>query len=199
MKYTAIDFETGNASPLSVCAIGVSVFEGSVLVRSDATLIKPAAGSGRFHWGNVRVNGIKQRMVADAPPFNVVWTRFADDVQGSVVVCHNVEFDISVLRACLLHYKLPTPVCSYVCTVKISQKVWPDLENHKLNTVAEALGIPLNHHEAGSDARAAGLILQAALRETGSKDVEELAARIGMRIGHLSPNEVISCSIAKRR
>ena len=27
MKYVALDFETGNASPLSACALGVAVFE----------------------------------------------------------------------------------------------------------------------------------------------------------------------------
>ena len=62
------------------------------------------------------------------------------------------------------------PECRYLCTVKVSKRVWPELENHKLDTVSAALHIDLNHHEAGSDARAAGLILQAALRRTGSAD-----------------------------
>ena len=33
MRYIAMDFETGNASPLSACALGVSVFEDDRLVR----------------------------------------------------------------------------------------------------------------------------------------------------------------------
>ena len=32
MRYFALDFETGNASPLSACALGVSVFEDGRLV-----------------------------------------------------------------------------------------------------------------------------------------------------------------------
>ena len=71
------------------------------------------------------------------------------------------------------------------------------MENHKLDTVADALGIELNHHEAGSDARAAGLILQAALRETDSPDVDALACKIGMRLGRISCMGVVPCSIAK--
>lgn len=197
MRYVALDFETGNASPLSACALGVSVFEDAALVREQVSLIRPPDGVGKFHWGNVRVNHIKEKMVADAPPFDAVWRAVADDAEGSVLVCHNAMFDTAVLCACLAHFHLPVPECRYVCTVKVSQRVWPELVNHKLDTVSEALGIPLNHHEAGSDARAAGLTLQAALRRTDSADADELAQKIGMRLGRISCMGTAPCSIAK--
>ena len=197
MRYVALDFETGNASPLSACALGASIFEDGTLVREQVSLIRPPAGVRKFHWGNVRVNHITEKMVADAPPFDAVWQSLADEAEGSVLVCHNAMFDVGVLNACLAHYHLPIPECRYVCTVKISRRVWPELVNHKLDTVSDALGIALDHHEAGSDARAAGLILQAALRETGSADADELAEKIGMRLGRISPMGTVPCSIAK--
>ena len=58
MKYVALDFETGNASPLSACALGASIFEDGALVREQVSLIRPPAGARKFHWGNVRVNHI---------------------------------------------------------------------------------------------------------------------------------------------
>lgn len=197
MRYIALDFETGNASRLSACALGVSIFEDQTPAGELVTLIKPPAQVGKFHWGNVRVNHIKESMVVDAPTFDIVWRELADRVDGSVLVCHNAMFDTAVLCACLAHYHLPVPDCRYVCTVKVAQRVWPQLINHKLDTVAGALGIALNHHEAGSDARAAGLILQAALRETGCADVDALAHRIGMRLGRISCMGTVPCSIAK--
>ena len=197
MRYLALDFETGNASPLSACALGASIFEDSTLVREQVSLILPPAGARKFHWGNVRVNHITEKMVADAPPFDAVWRTLADEAEGSVIVCHNAMFDVGVLSACLAHYHLPVPACRYVCTVKVSRRVWPDLQNHTPDTGSEALGIALDHHEAGSDARAAGLILQAALRETGSANVDELADKIGMRLGRISPMGTVPCSIAK--
>lgn len=197
MRYIALDFETGNASRLSACALGVSIFEDQTPAGELVTLIKPPAQVGKFHWGNVRVNHIKESMVVDAPTFDIVWRELADRVDGSVLVCHNAMFDTAVLCACLAHYHLPVPDCRYVCTVKVAQRVWPQLINHKLDTVADALGIALNHHEAGSDARAAGLILQAALRETGCADVDALAHRIGMRLGRISCMGTVPCSIAK--
>ena len=197
MRYTALDFETGNASRLSACALGVSIFEDQTPAGELVTLIKPPAQVGKFHWGNVRVNHIKESMVVDAPTFDLVWREITDQVDGSMLVCHNAMFDTAVLCACLAHYHIPVPDCRYVCTVKVAQRVWPELANHKLDTVAGALGIALNHHEAGSDARAAGLILQAALRETGSVDADDLACRIGMRLGRISCMGTVPCSIAK--
>lgn len=197
MRYIALDFETGNASRLSACALGVSIFEDQTPAGELVTLIKPPAQVGKFHWGNVRVNHIKESMVVDAPTFDIIWRELADRVDGSVLVCHNAMFDTAVLCACLAHYHLPVPDCRYVCTVKVAQRIWPQLINHKLDTVADALGIALNHHEAGSDARAAGLILQAALHETGCADVDALAHRIGMRLGRISCMGTVPCSIAK--
>ncbi len=164
MRYLALDFETGNASPLSACALGASVFEDNQLVDEKISLIRPPECVGKFHWGNVRVNHIKEKMVADAPSFAEVWEPLADIAEGCVIVCHNAMFDTNVLCSCLAHYGLKMPECRYLCTVKVSKRVWPELENHKLDTVSAALHIDLNHHEAGSDARAEGLILQAALR-----------------------------------
>lgn len=198
MRYVALDFETGNSSRLSACALGVSVFEDSTLIREYVSLIKPPESVGKFHWGNIRVNHIKEHMVKDSPTFDLVWSEIAQDAEGSVLVCHNAMFDTSVLCACLAHYHLPMPECRYLCTVKVAQRVWPALANHKLDTVSDALGIALNHHEASSDARAAGLILQAALRETGSADADALACKIGMRLGRISCMGTVPCSIAKQ-
>ena len=197
MRYFALDFETGNASPLSACALGVSIFEDGRLVGERVSLLKPPACAGKFHWGNVRVNHIKENMVQDAPSFASFCRELASLAEGSVLVAHNAMFDTGVLCACLAHYGLPMPECRYVCTVKVSQRVWPDLANHKLDTVSDYLGITLDHHEAGSDARAAGLILQAALRETGAADADVLADTIGMRMGRISSMGKTPCSIAK--
>ena len=67
MKFTAIDFETANASMLSACSIGVVEFEDNVPVRETITLIRPPEECGKFNWYNVRIHGIKASMVKDAP------------------------------------------------------------------------------------------------------------------------------------
>ena len=60
------------------------------------------------------------------------------------MVAHNAKFDMNVLRATLDYYKIPWPELDYACTVKLSRAVWPDLVNHKLNTMAAYIGVEFN-------------------------------------------------------
>ena len=197
MKYVAIDFETANSSPLSACSIGVAVFEKNQPVREYVHLIRPPKEFGKFHWYNVRIHGIKPAMVAHQPTFDELWPELKKDIEGSLIVCHNAMFDTAVLCKLLEYYHIPIPPFTYVCTVKISQKIWPEMENHKLDTVSEELHIRLDHHEALSDARACGLILAHAFDEMHCDTIEELAELIGMRIGQVTAQERISCSTAE--
>ena len=197
MKYVAIDFETANSSPLSACSIGVAVFEDNRLTREHVHLIRPPKEFGKFHWYNIRIHGIKPAMVAHEPTFDQLWPDLRRDIEGSLIVCHNAMFDTSVLRKLLEYYQIPIPPFTYVCTVKISQKIWPEMENHKLDTVSEQLHIRLDHHEALSDARACGMILAHALNELHCNTVEDLAERIGMRIGQVNETGCVSCSTAE--
>lgn len=197
MRYTAIDFETANSSPLSACSIGVVVFEDGVSIRESIHLIRPPKEFGKFNWYNMRIHGIKPAMVADQPTFDQVWEEIQEDIADTLIVCHNAMFDTSVLCKLLNYYQLPMPHFLYVCTVKISQKVWPEMENHKLDTVSEELQIALDHHEALSDARACGLILARAMKQLHCRSIEELADEIGMRIGQVSASGHVSCSTAE--
>lgn len=199
MNYTAIDFETGNAYYTSACSIGVSVFEGNRPVRQYTRLICPPKEAGQFHWYNIKIHGIRRKMVQNEPDFAALWPALRQDIDGRILVCHNAAFDTAVLCRCLEFYGVPLPRCRYICTVKVSQKLWPELENHKLDTVAAALHIPLHHHEAGSDAHACGLILQRALCETGCESVEALAARLEIQLGEIDPERRRACSSAKPR
>ena len=127
MRFVSIDFETANASPLSACSIGVVVFEDGVPVKSLVSLIQPPEEFGKFNWYNVKIHRIKQSMVQDAPTFDQVWEGIREDVAGGIVVCHNAVFDTSVLRRLLEYYRIKVPEFRYICTVKVSQKLWPEL------------------------------------------------------------------------
>ena len=61
----------------------------------------------------------------------------------------------------------------------LSRKLWKDMENHKLNTVAENLGFDFHHHQALDDARACEYIVRKALEQTGLPSVEALMKKTG--------------------
>ena len=92
---------------------------------------------------------------------------------------------MQVLRSLLKTYRLEPPQASYACTVEISRKVWPDLPNHKLNTMAGFLGVSFHHHQALDDARACAAIVCAAAREVGASSLEELLDATGLALKRL--------------
>ena len=73
---------------------------------------------------------------------------------------NNAGFDTGVLAGCLDYYGIEQPNYLSLCTVRTSRKLYPEFENHKLNTVCQQLQIPLlNHHDALEDSRACAQIL----------------------------------------
>ena len=54
------------------------------------------------------------------------------------------------------------------------RRVWPDLPNHKLDTVAGHLGYSFHHHQALDDARACAYIVLKAAEIVGASSMEEL-------------------------
>lgn len=89
-------------------------------------------------------------------------------------MAHYAVFDTRVLRSLLKYYHLEKPQASYACTVEISRRVWPDLPNHKLDTVAGYLGYSFQHHQALDDARACAHIVLKAAEAVGASSMEEL-------------------------
>ena len=57
MKITAIDFETANGKPASVCAVGISVMEDGCVEEAYYSLIRPEDNVSQFSYFNIQVHG----------------------------------------------------------------------------------------------------------------------------------------------
>ncbi|UKJ73672.1 3'-5' exonuclease [Azospirillum brasilense] len=191
MQAVAIDFETANESRTSACSIGVAWIEDGRVVETEEHLIRPR--EMRFNPFNTAVHGLRAEDVAGAPEFPEVWHRFARRLDGRLVLAHNASFDISVLRHTLDDYGLVWPACSYLCTVVLARRAWPQLAAHKLNYLADHLGIALDHHRAGSDAEACGRIALAATSVLGLERLADIAAATGITFGQLAPGGYSPC------
>lgn len=155
--FAAIDFETADAKRDSACAVAVVRVEDGEIVDSLYRLVQPPRS--KFSPFCVRVHNIHWKDVENEPVFSEIWPEFTPLFRGvDFVAAHNASFDRSVLSACLAAAGMPAVTERFLCTVKLARQVWPNLENHKLNTVSGHLGISLNHHHAGSDAEACARI-----------------------------------------
>lgn len=157
MDFTAIDFETATSCYTSACSLGWCVVENNKVVLRREILIKP--DPFEFQDYNVKIHGITPDMVYDKPTFDMYWNELKPYLENKMVIAHNASFDVRVLCKTLEHYGIDFPDFTYMCTVQLSQKAYPELESHKLNFLCDALGIHFNHHRAYDDAYACAMVL----------------------------------------
>ena len=169
LNFAAIDFETADHGRDSACSIGVVVVRDGVIVERVHRLIRPPRTEFLFTY----IHGITWRKVERQPVFRDVWRDLTPVIDGvEFLAAHSAKFDRSVLNACCESAGVPAPPTTFVCTVKVARAVW-DVFPTTLPAVCAHLGLPLNHHDALSDAQACAGIVLAAARQTSAQRVLE--------------------------
>ena len=152
MNFTAIDFETATGKRSSACAVGIVTVENGAITEEYFSLIQPP---GNAYFGmNIAVHGIRPQDTQQAPTFAELYPEIRKRLQGCTLVAHNEVFDRSVLRRTMEHYELDYTELGladrWECTMRIYKA--KGFVPYKLNSCCARLNIPLNHHEALSDA-----------------------------------------------
>jgi DNA polymerase-3 subunit epsilon len=195
-KTIAIDFETATEARASACSVGLAFIEEGRVVRVEERLIRPP--ENRYSPFNIAVHGIRPEHTAHAPDFAEVIAEFAGEFEGARMIAHNASFDFSVLRASLDYCGLEYPEVSYLCSVKLAQRHWPELGSHRLNVLAAHLGLTFLHHNAAEDARICAQACLAMAAEAGVDDVFDLAVKLGLNVGRLNRRGYEPCSFARK-
>lgn len=160
--FLAIDFETANRNANSACSVGLVRVAGEEIVEKKVFLIKPPYEYFEF----TDIHGITWDMVKRKPTFKELWTKMSPYFDGvDFVVAHNAPFDKRVLESCCSTYGIARPEVEFRCTVKLSRSVLK-IKPANLANVSRQLFIPLQHHDAGSDAEACARIMIEVLRRS---------------------------------
>lgn len=177
MNFVAMDFETASGKRWSACSLSLVVVRQNQIVDEFYTLINPQTP---FFWRNVQIHGIHEKDVANAPVFPEVWEHIQPFFDANkLVIAHNASFDNSVLKNTLTHYELPVPNFLSLDTLKTSRQFWPQLPNHKLNMICDALNIQLHHHHnALDDAQACANILLTQNRQFGPEMIKPFIVNV---------------------
>ena len=156
--FAAIDFETANECPSSVCSVGVMVVRGGEVVDKFYSLIHPEPEY--YQWFCQQVHGLSEEDTDDAPVFPKVWAQIEPLIEGLPLVAHNARFDEGCLKAVFRVYQMDYPDYVFYDTLWASrQHFGKSLPNHQLQTVAAACGYDLTqHHHAMADAEACAMI-----------------------------------------
>jgi len=144
-NFTAIDFETAQGKQWSICQVGLVRVEKGKITNEISLLVQPPEN---YYWYRfTEIHGISSEDTANSPTFDKIWHQIEPYIKDQVVVAHNgLSFDFPVLKKTLEYYNMQAPDYEKYCTYRIF--------GSNLESLCNQYKIPLNHHDALSDAKA---------------------------------------------
>ncbi len=173
--FVVVDLETTGFSPVvdKIIEIGAVRVENGQITKRFSTFVNPQVP---IPFKIENLTGINDGMVMDAPVIGTVLPQFMEFCEGAVMVAHNAGFDMSFIeKNCELQGIARE--FTVVDTVAMARFLLPGLNRFKLDTVAKAVGVPLdNHHRAVDDAACTADIFVKFIKMLHDRGIEDLDA-----------------------
>ncbi|MDE7426494.1 MAG: 3'-5' exonuclease [Muribaculaceae bacterium] len=149
-SFIAVDVETANFNPSSICAIGAAKVENGIITDTRYTLVNPEPGW--FARRCVAVHGLTEDDTWDAPSFGTVWKEWQPWLKGFTLVAHNAAFDSKCISEACRIYQLEPPE-PFRCTLRAARLNIPRmvLPSKSLDSLCDFFGIRLEHHHNALD------------------------------------------------
>jgi DNA polymerase-3 subunit epsilon len=175
VTFCVLDLETtgGSAADCEITEIGAVKHRGGELLGTFQTLVDPGGPIPPFI---TVLTGITETMVAKAPTIVEVLPSFLEFMGDSVIVGHNVRFDLSFLRAAVEQCGYPPLENRWVDTAALARRLVRDeVRNLKLGTLAAHFRSPVQPvHRALGDAQATAHVFHTLLERAGTLGVTNL-------------------------
>ncbi len=175
-EFVVFDIETTGLSAVNckITEIGAVIVKNGEILDKFSTFVNPEVPIPE---NIVKLTGITDEMVADAPKIDEALPKFLDFCGGRMLVAHNAQFDTGFIRVAAERLGLPFEN-PFLDTVAVSHYVNPDSKNHKLDTLAKLYNLgEFNHHRATDDAEMLAMIFDrmvSKLREEGIGDISRM-------------------------
>jgi DNA polymerase-3 subunit epsilon len=181
VTFCVVDLETTGGSPAQceITEIGAVKHRGGDLLGSFQTLVDPGGPIPPFI---TVLTGITHAMVLQAPRLEAVLPAFLEFLGDSVIVGHNIRFDMSFLNAAASRLGYPRPDNPTVDTARLARRlVRTEVRNLRLATLAAHFRSPVTPvHRALEDARATAHVFHGLLERAGSLGVTNLDDLLAM-------------------
>jgi DNA polymerase-3 subunit epsilon len=152
--YVSFDTETSGKYPLvaEVVEVAAVKWQNGKVIDTFQSLVKPHRLMGE---AVIRIHHITNEMVAGAPLMPEVLPQFDAFIKDSVLMAHHAAFDLGFLTLEYEKLNLPLPNNVVLDSCLLSLKAFPNLPNHRLATLVNALGVKMNQaHRALEDSKA---------------------------------------------
>lgn len=170
--FVVFDVETTGLSAVYDTIIelaAVKIRDGEIIDRFESF----ANPHHRLSATTINLTGITDDMVQNAPEVGEVIQRFHDWVEDAVLVAHNASFDMGFLNVGYKNIGLEKAKNPVIDTLELGRFLYPEMKNHRLNTLAKKFDIELTqHHRAIYDAEATGYLLLKMLKDASEKGIE---------------------------
>jgi DNA polymerase III subunit epsilon len=105
--------------------------------------------------------GITQQMVDAAPPIRTVMREVVEFIGDTPVVAHSATFDERFFMTECRRQRMNPETGSFLCSMRIARRIYPQLDSHALGVLAHALKLPRSGtaHRAAVDAETTALLM----------------------------------------
>lgn len=175
MDFIAIDLETANADMSSICQIGIVCYKNEQIINEWKSYIDP---EDFFDSINISIHGIDESTVKNSPTLPEVAYKLHQFLDNNVSICHTHFDRVSLAQACE-KYNISKPNCTWLDSARVARRTWSQFawKGYGLHNICSFIGYEFHHHDALEDAKAAGRVIIAAIKETGLT-IEEWFQRV---------------------
>lgn len=188
-EFLALDVETANADYSSICQIGIVHFLNGKIQSEWSTLVNP---NTYFDPYNVGIHGIDASLVENAPTFASIYPELRRRMTGQIIL-HHGHFDRTAFYRVYEESELEEIDARWLNNQRVVRRVWNEFSQsgYGLANLATYFGLPLDHHNAVSDAKVAGQIFLTAQAKTGTSS-EDWLTNINARISPITASANIA-------
>jgi DNA polymerase-3 subunit epsilon len=202
VTFVVVDLETTGASPRTeaITEIGALRLRGGQLLGTFETLVNPGVPVPPMI---TVLTGITDAMLLPAPKIDEVLPAFLEFAHGSVIVGHNVRFDVSFLDAACDALGYPRLMHRRVDTVALARRLIRDeVPNLRLSTLARHFRTAVEPvHRAYADASATSEVLHALIERAAAYGVlglDDLVALPTMRAHPSAAKLALTAKLPRR-
>ena len=201
LSFNAVDVETANWDPSSICQIGIVQVRGEEIRNEWETLINPQCPFDPF---NVDIHGIDEDKVHESPTFVEAYNDLCTHLDVNLPAVSHMLFDRRAIQGAIEMHSLDALPLDWINSATVARRAWPDKyarKGYSLGNLAKDFGIEFDHHDALADARTCAKIVLLACKESGvdlsivkkaSQGKESLPiSRKGDPSGHLTGETVV--------
>lgn len=154
LEFVAFDTETTGLYPSNESLVEIAAVRFNLLTGAREyfqSLVNPGKP---IPYEAMRVHGISDEMVFDAPKLQQVLPQFFQFIHGAIPVAHNAPFDIGFISLHSLRAEIQAPEVPILDSCMFSRRVNTEMPSHKLEVLVREMGITGGtFHRALADAK----------------------------------------------